>query len=387
MKRFLISLLGVMLAISVSATCRDNILSRLGHKSDNTTTQSRQPKADVVYESINKSFTSGRISADSVVNLALYHKAGNPEVAERCLRLVADDNNPRAMTELGVLYTFSPAFSHNTRQGLDLLQKAVQAGYKEAAGYLGYYYFTQKDYDKARTYLEMARPLTLGIEYATLGSMYLQGKGVKEDGAKARENFKSSALLGLPRGMALYASLLGTKNGGPIDYPDSFFWYYIAGELGDNYSRVMLYRPRLPESQPDTEIGKDARLALTWIEAVHAGKSMKNEPLYKEGFLKGLKEREKAAEHGDDRARFYLGGMNYNGDFLNQNFPQALRYYEAIAANNDLPEDMLAVVHQRLSEMYRDGKGMKADASKATFHSRLAAKYGSKEAYKIISSY
>lgn len=171
-----------------------------------------------------------------------------------------------------------------------------------------------------------------------------------------------------------------------MNYPDSFFWHYLAGELGDNYSRVMLYLPRIAEPQPDSEVGKDAQLALTWIEAVHKGKNMKNEPLYKDGFLKGLKAQEQAAERGDDWARFYLGGMNYNGDFLNQNYAQALRYYEPIAKNGKLPARMLAVVHERLAKMYREGKGTVADAAKAESHTRLAARYGSLSSYKIIEN-
>ncbi|MDE7396580.1 MAG: sel1 repeat family protein, partial [Muribaculum sp.] len=245
---------------------------------------------------------------------------------------------------------------------------------------------TKKDYDKARSYFDALHPMTQGIEYAALGSMYVEGKGVREDGAKARENYRQSALLGLPRGMALYASLLGTQNGGAIDYPDAFFWHYVAGELGDNYSRVMLYRPRVPEAPAAGEVGRDAQTALTWIEAVHSGKNMKNEPIYKEGFLKSLKSREQAAEQGDDWSRFYLGGMNYNGDFLNQNYARALYYYEPIAQNGKLPRPLLAMVHEHLAKMYREGKGTKADAAKAARHARIAAQYGSLPAYKIVEN-
>ncbi len=337
-------------------------------------------------ESAKTAFAKGQVSADSLVNLALYHKAVNPEFSEPLLKAAADAGNLRAMTELGVLYAFSPNYSSKVADGVKLLEAAARGGSKEAAGYLGYYYFNKKDYGKAASYLEAARPLTLGIEYAALGSMYLEGKGVKESGKMARDNFKQSSLLGLPRGMALYASLLGTKNGGKQDYKDSFFWFYLAGELGDNYSRVMLYRPRVPEAVPDTKESRDAQSALAWIEMVHTGKSLSAEPVYKDGFLKGLKDREKMAEQGDDWSRFYLGGMNYNGDFLNQNYARALYYYEPIARNGKLPKTMLAVVHQRLADMYRSGKGTVADKAKADRHAKLAAAYGSAEAYRQVEN-
>lgn len=386
MKRLLSILL---IAAAVSATPafgRDSFSSRLQNNKNKTVAAADGRRSDVVFESVSQAYSSGKISADSVVNLALYHKAWSPEVAARCLKLAADKGNMRAATELGAIYISSPGFADKVEEGVRLLDSAARAGYKEANGYLGYYYFTNKDYPKAKASFEAAKPLTKGFEYAALGSMFVEGNGVEESGAKARENYRQSALMGLPRGMALYASLLGTKNGGPIDYPDAFFWHYIAGDLGDNYSRVMLYRPMLPEPEAGGEMARDAQTALRWIEAVHSGKNMKNEPLYKDGFLKGLKSREQAAEGGDDWSRFYLGGMNYNGDFLNQNYARAIYYYEPIARNGKLPKTLLALVNERLAEMYREGKGTKADASKAASYARAAARFGSLPAYKIVEN-
>ncbi len=189
---------------------------------------------------------------------------------------------------------------------------------------------------------------------------------IYDNGVKARQTYRTAALAGQPRAMALYASLLCTENGGPTDYPDAFFWHYIAGELGDNYSRVMLYRPRVAEAQADATMSKDAQTALTWIEAVHTGKSLSKEPIYKDGFLKGLKAREQAAEQGDDWSRFYLGSMNYNGDFLNRNFAQALRYYEPIEQNGKLPRPMLDLVHQRIEKIRNQVSGTGASAAAPT---------------------
>lgn len=363
MKKLVTFILSLAIAVSVSAKSR--------------------VQAPAQPASVSHAFEQGKISADSLVNLALYHKPVNPKLSESLLLSAAKAGNTRAETELGVLYAFSPGFHKQVDEGVRLLESAARSGSKEASGYLGYYYFTRKDYTKAAQYLEAARPFTLGIEYAALGSMYLEGKGVKESGAKARENFRQSARLGLPRGMALYASLLGTQNGGSLDYKDSFFWFYLAGELGDNYSRVMLYRPRVPEPAPETMEAQDAQSALTWIETVHSGKRMSDEPIYREGFLIGLKEREKSAEAGDDWSRFYLGGMNYNGDFLNQNFDRARYYYEPIVRNGRLPKSMLAVVHERLAEIYSAGSS-KADKTKAEYHVRKAAESGSTAAYRQL---
>lgn len=386
MKRISLFLYLLVIVLTVPTTVFGNTSSdrRKNNKSTQTTTI-RTNKSDATYESVQKLYTQGKISADSVINLALYHKVWSPELAERCLKLVTD-KNPRAAMELGALYAFSPEFAKRKSNGVKLLQTAAKAGDNEANCYLGLYYFSHNDYKKAKTYFDACRPMDYGVGYTALGSMYLTGKGVKENPVKARENFHQAALKGYPRGAALYGFNLRTNTGGQIDYPDSFFWLYIAGDLGDDAARTTLFLPRRNEKRADTEVGRDATTALQFIEAAQTGKKIQNEPIYKDGFLPSLKAREKAAEQGDDWARFYLGSMNYNGDFLNQNYTQVIHYYEPIAQNGKLPRPVLALVHERLAEMYRDGKGTKADSAKAAQHARIAAHYGSLPAYKVIEN-
>lgn len=380
MKRFLYILMA--LAVAASASARVNLVSVNNNKA---AVASGQNKADAIYESVSREYARGKISADSVVSLAMYHKVWSRDLAERCLRLVANERNPRAETELGVLYVFSPGSKH-VDEGLKLLNTAAQTGDNKAKACLGYYYYQHKDYARAKSYLDAVPPMSQSIGNVTLGSMYLEGKGVRKDGKKARENYSQAANLGLSRGMLLYASLLGTKNGGPVNYPDAFFWHYIAGELGENLSRVMLYRPQVPVAAATDSVERDAQSAISWIETVHTGKRLSSEPIYKDGFLKGLESREQAAERGDDWSRFYLGSMNYNGDFLNQNYARALNYYEPIARNGRLPRPILALVHERLADMYRTGKGTSPNPSAAARHTRLAAQYGSLPAYKQVEN-
>ncbi len=76
--------------------------------------------------------------------------------------------------------------------------------------------------------------------------------------------------------------------------------------------------------------------------------------------------------------------MNYIGDFLNQNYTQAIKYYEPIAKNGKLPRNVLAIVNERLARMYSQGKGTKADVTKAARYARAAARYGSLSAYKTV---
>ncbi len=386
MKKSLILACGLVIAASAQFTTTGSQLFR--NRTNKTATINAKKAAsgdDATYESVRQQYAKGRVSADSVVNLALYHKAANPELAARCLQLVAG-SNPRAAMELGAIYAFTPAYAKNADSGVKLLQEAAKAGQNEANCYLGLYYFNHKDYKKAKTYFDACRPMKYGVGFTALGSMYTSGAGVKTDLTKARENFHQAALLGYPRGAALYGFNLRATGGGPVNYPDSFFWLYVAGDLGDDTARTALYLNRRGEARGDSETGQKALTALQFIEAAQTGKKIQNEPIYKQGFLPSLKEREQAAERGDDWARFYLGSMNFNGDFLNQNYAQVLHYYEPIAQNGKLPKNVLALVHERLAKIYSEGKGTKADNAKALHHLRQAAGYGSQSAYKAIEN-
>ncbi len=392
MKKTLILLSLIFATMVAHADIRESLKSLLrNHAQTHQTTSANkseplnlsQQKQDSIVKSITSLYSNGKISADSVVSLALYHKTGSPEITERCLKSIASENNLRSITELGALYALTPQFSKKASDGVKLLQAAANAGDNNANAYLGVYYYNHNDFKKAKAYLDKCHPMNLGIGNTALGGIYLQGKGVKTDVAKAREYFHQAALQGYPRGASLYGHNLRASGGGPINYPEAFFWLYIAGDLGDDTARATLGRQLNGESFGEGEAAEDGELALYWISTVNSMQNMKNEPIYKDGFLPGLKSKEAAAENGDDWARFYLGSMNFNGDYLNQNYSQAIRYYEPIAHNGKLPNTVLALVNSRLAYMYKLGKGTKADAAKAARYAKAAARYGSIGGYKM----
>ena len=396
MKKTLILLSLIVASMTAHADIKEDLMSLFRkyaktHQTSNTPKSDSfrisQQKQDSIVRAITNLYSDGKISADSVVSLALYHKTGSPQVTERCLTAVVSENNPRTLTELGVLYALNPQFSSQASEGVKLLKEAANAGYNDANAYLGVYYYNHNDFKKAKEYLDKSKPLDSGIGNTALGGIYLQGKGVRTDIPRAREYFHQAALQGYPRGTSLYGHNLRASGGGPINYPEAFFWLYIAGDLGDDTARATLGRQLNGESFGEGEAAEDGELALFWISTVNSMQNMKNDPLYKEGFLQGLKSKEAAAEKGDDWARFYLGSMNFNGDYLNQNYAQALHYYEQIARDAKLPDTILALVNSRLAYMYKNGKGAKTDSSKAARYAKAAAKYGSIGGYKMTEHF
>ena len=388
MKKLLITLGFLVVTMSASAGIGDQIISLLfGNKNDakeEPTVKVDMKKVESEVKSIAQLYSQGKISKDSVINLALYHKTYSPELAELCLRLVVNEKNPRSMTELGSLYTTTPQFSKIASDGIVLLEAAANSGYNEANANLGRCYFNNQKYKKAKKYFDACNPMDQSFCYLALGNMYLVGNGMPKDNAKATENYLKGTQMGNPRSMLLYANQL--LDSSPANYPDAFFWHYIAGDLGENYSRTLLFRPRTEEAPANTPEDREAQFALDLIDLVYSANGIKNEPIYKDGFLAGIEERTKAADAGDDWSRYYIGSMLYNNDFMNRNDALILRFYESIIKNGKLPKQMLGVVYERLANMYRDGKGVKVDKAKADRYYRIAAKYGNLPAYKIVEN-
>ena len=167
MKKTLILLSLVFAAFAAQADIKESLMTLLRNhaKTSQTSVKRAEPfkmsqqKQDSIVKSITSLYSNGRISADSVVSLALYHKTASPEVAERCLKSVASENHLRSVTELGALYALTPQFSGKASEGVKLLQAAANAGDKDANVYLGAYYYNHNDFKKAKAYLDKCSPM------------------------------------------------------------------------------------------------------------------------------------------------------------------------------------------------------------------------------------
>ena len=353
-----------------------------------TVTPAEKQKADAIYESVRKAYAQGSLTADGVVDKALYHKTWSPELAARCLQLVADKNN-RAKAELGYLYTYFKTaylFPNQEAEGVRLMEAAANAGNKNASDYLGIYYNRKEDYKKALKYFNAAGNDHVPYAYTMIGGMYESGNGVKKDRTKAREYYQKAAMLGDSSGAQKYGAALKKGWFGKVDMPDAFFWTYIAGDLGSDFARSNLLLPirgeRFGDDKQTAFMRNGMTLADAWNEQY--GEKLKDEPIYKEGYAVGLAARGAAAEKGDPWSLFYLGSMSYNDEFLNHKSDFIRECYEPLLDNKTLPAPALALVYERLADIYSKGDGVKADAAKAKQYNRKAADYGSLAAYKIV---
>lgn len=395
MKRTVLFISILAIATSLSAFGKDQKSSQkryiTAEEVHETISPAAQQQANTLYESVRKAYSQGRLSADGVVDKALYHKVWSPQLAERCLRLVSD-KNPRAMSELGYLYTFYKTaylFPNKETEGVQLLENAAAAGNKNASDYLGIYYNRKKDYNKALKYFNVSAPDNIPYALNVIGEMYEKGNGVKKDRPAAREYFRRSAMLGDADGANNYGSALKRQWYGEVNMPDAFFWTYIAGELGDDFARSNLQLPIRGERFGDDKNTAFVRNSFILGDAWNAkyGHKLEKEPIYQEGYKVGVVPRTIAAEAGDPMSLFYLGSMSYNDEFLNRKDEFVTKCYEPVIADGKLPVPFLALVYERMGEIYRNGNGgVKANPTKASEYFRKAANYGSLAAYKIVEN-
>lgn len=392
MKKTLLLISILTLAFTVQATGKSQKSSQkryiTAEEVHETVSPAARQKADALYESVRKAYTSGKLTSDGVVDKALYHSVWSPELAARCLQLVSD-KNVKAMTELGYLYTYYKTaymFPGKESEGVRLLKTAADKGNKKAMDYLGIYYNRNKNYDKAWKYFKAAGPDNIPFALTVIGEMYEDGKGVKKDRPKAREYFSRATAKGDHRGAEKYGSALSRQWYGDVNMPDAFFWSYIAGELGDDIARSNLRLPIRGERYGDDTQTAFVRNSFILTDAWNDkyGHGITAEPIYQEGFKVGLAQRGLAADKGDPWSLFYLGSMSYNDEFLNRSDKLIAECYEPLVTDGSLPASAMAVVYERLGDMYRHGRGVKANATKAAEYTRKAASLGSLAAYKIV---
>ena len=354
-----------------------------------TVSPAAQQKADALYESVRKAYAQGSLTPDAVVDKALYHKVWSPQLAAKCLSLVADKSD-RAKAELGFLYAYSRTaymFPGKEAEGVSLLQSAASSGSRDASDYLGIYYASKDDYAKALKAFNAAGSDHLPLALTMLGGMYADGHGVKKDRTKALDFYRRAAQSGNASGAQKYGAALQKQWYGKVNMPDAFVWTYIAGDLGSDFARTNLQLPlrgeRFGDDKQTAFMLNSFALTNSWNDKY--GNNIAATPIYKEGFKQGLAARDEAAEKGDPWSLFYLGSMSYNDEFLNRNYELVRKCYEyLIDHDTSLPAPAMALVYERMADMYRHGHGVTANASKADKYERKAADLGSLAAYKIV---
>jgi TPR repeat protein len=151
----------------------------------------------------------------------------------------AESGNLHALVDLAALET-------DKKHAIEILGSAAQAGEPAAQFKLGQAYGAgvvgDKDYDRARTWIQKASDNGNAEAAMMLAGMYESGRYVPKDSAKALEQCRRAAGWGFaPAEAALWqAYLTGQPFGVPVDAPEGRRWLRRAAEHADPNSQQWL---------------------------------------------------------------------------------------------------------------------------------------------------
>lgn len=397
-------------------------------------------EVEAVVVSSGASFSSGAGGAVGLgLALARYHlgnlyfegrgvEADEDEAAD-LYRLAAEQGFAPAQYNLSVCYREDRGLERRRlRLAAEWCAKAAEQGFADAQYNLGDMYWrgegVEEDAEQAAAWFRRAGEQGHCAAYSALGEMYRQGDGVEQDleqaavwYQKAWEQGDVDAALSLGR---MYSS-----EGEPLRAVE---WFEKAAERGDVMSMMSLsdlYREGAPNFGEGDDLAPDAERAVSWMrraaEEHDEAQAMRFlGDMYRKGKIvardmeQALAWYERASENGDrralccladilrtgeggvapdpvrarecylelvkpwghDEASFGLGELYRTGAGVDQDFAQAVEWYE----KSDNGSARLA-----LFRMYMNGEGVDRDPDKALEWLEKASDYGLAEATVLLA--
>ena len=213
------------------------------------------------------------------------------------------------VTRLNTIAILNEAVEASEKKDYDrvrrLAQPLAEAGHDVAQIFMAETYIDSEDYDMARVWFEKAAAQGNGSAQSMLGSLYYQGKGVKQDYTKARKWWEKAAAQGNDQAQAMLGMLYDEGSGVKQDYTKARALFEKAAAQGND--------------QAQTALG------VLYYE----GSGVKQD------YTKAREWWEKAAAQGNDRAQWMLGVLYYNGSGVKRDYTKAREWWEKAAAQGD----------------------------------------------------
>ena len=192
-----------------------------------------------------------------------------------------------------------------------------------------------------------------------LGEMYLEGKVIPQDYAKAMKWARPAAEQGYADAQVMLGWMYDRGAGVPEDDAEAFKWYRLAAEQGDAHGQYRLgYMHRFVGTGPLS----------------HDGYQLKNP----QDHVDAVKWYRLAADQGYTEAQHRLGESYMTGDGVPKDRTKAIFWYRLVADQGE------ANVQYYLGSLYDQGFGVPQDNIEAMKWFRLAADQGHKAAIKSL---
>lgn len=276
----------------------------------------------------------------------------------------------------------SAAASTQNLQALE--NKARSGGDVDAMFDLGEAYYwgdgVEKDYVKARIWLELAASKGHPEAMNRLGTIYDRGRGVAEDLPLAINWFEKAEKLGSAGAARTLGIFYAIGRGVPVNLDKAFGYYKKSADLGNVGAMGLLaeayYRGRGCQ--------QDFALALQWSTKAANGGDADGMATLAGLYLRGNGVQtdpvtaaiwySRAAEAGDAQSMSILGTLYQQGVGVEQNSTRARQWFEKAAANGN------GDAMWRLGTMYQRGDGVATDLAIARQWYEKGAEAGDRDA-------
>jgi len=328
-------------------------------------------------------------------------KKGDYEKALQCLTEAMEKGFPEAQRYYAYLLDMDPGFRRAVEQqynqqtsrfrspseiaaaikaAADKLKEAAEQGDAESQFKLGQCHqngrgVKQDDAKAAQWYRKAAEQRHAGAQFK-LGQCYQNGEGVKQDDAEAAKWYRKAAKQGQPDAEFNLGECYYAGHGVVQNYSQAANWYRKAAEQGHVGGQFKLAECLFTGSGKT----RNEEDAVQWYrkaaEKGHAGAQFK----LAECCLKGsgvtrdeanaVKWYHKAAEQGHTEAKFILAECLSTGWGVEANKQDAVKWYRKAA------EDGHPQAQFKLGSCYSNGTGVKEDRAEAAKWYRRAAEQG-----------
>ena len=331
---------------------------------------------------------------------------GNKDAVEQ-FRKLAEQGNVAAQYNLGKCYYNGNGANKDEVEAAQWYRKAAEQGHADAQNSLGnccyYGNGVNKDYAEAvKWYRKAAEQGNVAAQY-NLGDCYYNGNGVNENEAEAVKWLSKAAGRGNVKAQCRLGYCYYNGNGVNKNEAEAVKWYRKAAEQGHAGAQRHLVNYDYTYKQYYMELGRryytgdgvsrDYAEAVKWFSkcveifesATERGDARARElanqtlGLIKEATKQRDKEArrrsiEQAAERGSAEDKYNIGNDYYNGNGVNKDYAEAIKWYRKAAEQGDVRSQL------KLGECYYNGNGVNKDYAEAVKWWRRAAEQGNANA-------
>jgi TPR repeat protein len=282
--------------------------------------------------------------------------------------VAAQKGEAPAMRNLGIMYLQGKGVACNYKEGIEWLQKAMNAGDPVARFALA----IERPFDKRLegSEVEAEKILTINaqnddpIAMVYLGIMYRNGLGVPQDTEKAFSLFKRAAAMKDARGMFCYQNKFSERwREGAKNYEKATKILQEAAKLGDPLCLLTLGERYLAGNGVPADTKEAIRLFQQASDTGHPEAKLRlstillSDELANKDLKRSTELVQEVASMGDARGIFFLARAYENGTGIEKNLEKAISLYEQ-ASNEGYSLAMYALINLYTS---------KADEVKANY--------------------